>query len=52
MTGMLKSVALAVLLATGFALKISESEGPIQKVLRVLNTLRGQVVDEGKKEAG
>jgi len=47
---MLKSMALAVLLATGFALKISESEGPIQKVLRVLDTLRGQVVDEGKKE--
>eukprot|EP00930_Biecheleria_cincta_P067456 TRINITY_DN5405_c0_g1_i2.p1 TRINITY_DN5405_c0_g1~~TRINITY_DN5405_c0_g1_i2.p1 ORF type:complete len:709 (+),score=225.05 TRINITY_DN5405_c0_g1_i2:101-2128(+) len=34
----------------GPALKIGEGEGPIQKVLRVLNTLRGQVVEEGKQE--
>lgn len=41
---------LASFVAMGTALKLGDSEGPIQKVLRVLNTLRGQVVDEGKKE--
>eukprot|EP00930_Biecheleria_cincta_P067455 TRINITY_DN5405_c0_g1_i1.p1 TRINITY_DN5405_c0_g1~~TRINITY_DN5405_c0_g1_i1.p1 ORF type:complete len:696 (+),score=223.06 TRINITY_DN5405_c0_g1_i1:41-2128(+) len=50
MARMLKNVALAAFLVTGLALKISDSEGPIQKVLRVLNTLRSQVVEEGKKE--
>lgn len=50
MPAMVRTLILACFLAIGMALKVRDGEGPIQKVLRVLNTLRGQVVDEGKKE--